>query len=156
MSKKPRPKKHYRPRAVAVPPYLATLKAYDNGIDHRENDRIFLLRIANRTASENDALIHVRLFQVAWLLAARMKEAKSLRECLREGILSIGYYSDPEGKLEFTSREFETLSTAVEVCRQIIENSGSVERAQAMNAVMSGRVEVGIDGKAVTDDEVRL
>lgn len=85
-----------------------------------------------------------------------MKDAKTLREWLQEGILSIGYYSDPEGKLEFTSREFENLSTAVEVCRQIIENSSSVERAQAMIAVMSGRVLAGIDGNAVTDDEVRL
>ena len=38
MSKKPRTKKRYHPRAVAVPPYLASLDTYDNGIDHRDED----------------------------------------------------------------------------------------------------------------------
>ena len=79
MSKKPRPKKRYRPRAVAVPPYLASLDTYDNGFDHREDDRIFLLQVANRTVDCEDLFTRVRMMQAAWLLASRVEDAKTLR-----------------------------------------------------------------------------
>lgn len=155
MSKK-RPKKHYRPRAVAVPPFLATMQSFGDNVDHRENDRVYLLRVANRTATEEDGLIHVRLMQVAWILAARMENARALRECLRDGILAVGYYSDPKGELEFTQEHFEQLSAAVETCRGILDNSGHLERAQAMTAVLDKNVLVGVDDKPVTDGEIRL
>lgn len=156
MSKKPRSKKHYRPRAVAVPPYLATLNTYEDGIDHRDEDRVFLLRVANRTVDEAALVIHCRLFQTAWLLAAKMEDAKVLRECMGGGLEAIGAYLAPDREAEFTPQEFERLSEAVETCRSILEMSGHVERAQAMAAVLSDKVSVGIDGKPVTDGEILL
>lgn len=156
MSKKPRPKKRYRPRAVAVPPYLASLNTYDDGIDHREDDRVFLLQVANRTVDEEDLFTHVRLMQVAWLLASRMEDAKNLRECLHEAILAIGAYVDADRETVFTPERFEALRAGTELCRSILENSGHVERAQAMAAVLNGNVTVGFDGKPITNEEVRL
>ena len=50
MSKKPRPKKKYRPHAVAVPHYLNSLTSDVNRRhDARDEDRVFLLQVANRT-----------------------------------------------------------------------------------------------------------
>lgn len=156
MSKKPRTKKRYHPRAVAVPPYLASLDTYDNGIEHREEDRVFLLQVANRTVDYEDLFTHVRMMQVAWLLSSRMEDAKSLRECLREAILAIGAYIDDDREKVFTPERFEALREGTELCRSILENSGHVERAQAVAAVLKGTVTVGFDDSSVSDDEIRL
>lgn len=156
MSKKPRTKKRYHPRAVAVPPYLASLDTYDNGIDHREDDRIFLLQVANRTVDCDDLFTHVRMMQATWLLASRMEDAKSLRECLHEAILAIGAYVDDDREKVFTPERFEALRAGTELCRSIFENSGHVERAQAVAAVLKGDVTVGFDDKPITDEEIRL
>lgn len=156
MSKKPRPKKHYRPRAISVPPYLASLGHFENAGKYRDHDRSFLLRVANRTADEEDIVIHLRLIQAAWLLATRMENTQSLRASLQSGIPVLNACADGEKADPVTPEMIDVLARSVETARGIIENSGHVERLQAMQAVVSGRVTVGIDNKAVTDEEVRL
>ena len=91
MSKKPRPKKKYRPRAVAVPAYLNSLSSdVDHGKDAREEDRVFLLQVANRTVEKGDLALYGRIMQIAWVLAAQMERAKELRQCLYNGLAAIG------------------------------------------------------------------
>ncbi len=51
---------------------------------------------------------------------------------------------------------FEGLSQATEVARDILENSGEIERAQAGAAVLSGRVKFESDADKITDREVVL
>ena len=64
MSKKPRPKKKYRPRAVAVPTYINSLSSdVDHGKDAREEDRVFLLQVANRTVEKVDLAMYGRIMQ---------------------------------------------------------------------------------------------
>lgn len=83
MSQKPRPKKKYRPRAVAVPAYLNSLSSdVDRGRDARDEDRVFLLQVANRTVEKVDLALYGRILQIAWVLAAKMERAKELRQCL--------------------------------------------------------------------------
>ena len=66
MSKKPRPKKKYRPRAVAVPTYINSLSSdVDHGKDAREEDRVFLLQVANRTVEKVDLAMYGRIMQIA-------------------------------------------------------------------------------------------
>lgn len=155
MSKKPRAKKHYRPRAVFVPPMLSTLKDPSLTEKAKEEDRVFLLRVANRTADSQEIVVYGRIMQVAWVLAAKMENAVQLREMLREGLRSMGAYLS-ENHVEFSPNDFETLSESVEIARDILENSGQIERAQAMSAVLSGRADVGLDEKKINGDEVFL
>ena len=73
MSKKPRPKKKYRPRAVAVPHYLNSLTTdVDRSHDARDEDRVFLLQVANRTVEKVDLAMYGRIMQIAWVLAAKV------------------------------------------------------------------------------------
>lgn len=155
MSKKPRPKKHYRPRAVFVPPMLSTLKIPELSKNAREEDRVFLLRVANRTAADDEIVLYGRLMQVAWVLAAKMENAVQLREAFREGLRSMGAYLS-EDHVEFNAEYFDTLTVAVEAARDVLENSGQIERAQAMAAVLSGKLDVGLDSGKINGEEVFL
>ena len=153
MSQKPRPKKKYRPRAVAVPAYLNSLSSdVDRGRDARDEDRVFLLQVANRTVEKVDR----RILQIAWVLAAKMERAKELRQCLYDGLVAIGCYIDEKPKIPFDDEMFEELSQATEIARDILENSGEIERAQAGAAVLSGRVKFESDVDKITDREVVL
>ena len=140
MSKKPRQKKKYHPRRIAVPSYIAAL---DDSIGQtqeqgRSEDRLFLLRIANRTADDDDLVLHCQMLRAAWLLAERMEDAKTIRNCLYEGIEAIGAYLSPKIS-DFSELYFERLSEAIEVCCSVLENSGKIERAQAMASVLENR-----------------
>lgn len=140
MSKKPRPKKKYRPRLLSVPSYIA---AMDDSIGRtqaqgRLDDQTFLLRIANRTAEQGDLVLSCQMMRAAWLLAERMDEAKTIRECLFNGVEALGAYLS-EGHKEFTDAYFEKLSQATDVARSVFENASRIERAQAMTAVMDDR-----------------
>lgn len=157
MSQKTRPKKKYRPRAVAVPAYLNSLSSdVDRGRDARDEDRVFLLQVANRTVEKVDLALYGRILQIAWVLAAKMERAKELRQCLYDGLVAIGCYIDEKPKTPFNDEMFEGLSQATEVARDILENSGEIERAQAGAAVLSGRVKFESDADKITDREVVL
>lgn len=157
MSKKPRPKKKYRPHAVAVPHYLNSLTSDVNrSHDARDEDRVFLLQVANRTVEKVDLAMYGRILQIAWVLAAKMERAKELRQCLYDGLVAIGCYIDEKPKTPFNDEMFEGLSRATEVARDILENSGEIERAQAGAAVLSGRVKFESDADKITDREVVL
>ena len=140
MSRKPRPKKKYQPRRIAVPSYVANLDPSIGEIQEkgRSEDRLFLLRIANRTAGNDDLVLHCQLLRAAWLLAEKMKDTETIKHCLFEGIEAIGAYlsKDPT---DFTDQYFEKLSQAMEVCRSIFENSGKLERMHTMEAVLENR-----------------
>lgn len=153
MSQKPRPKKKYRPRAVAVPAYLTDV---DRGRDARDEDRVFLLQVANRTVEKVDLALYGRILQIAWVLAAKMERAKELRQCLYNGLAAIGSYVAEEPKIPFDDEMFEELSQATEVARDILENSGEIERAQAAAAVMSGRIKFESDVDKINDREMVL
>ena len=103
MSKKLRQKKQYRPRAVSVPPMLSTLKLPKLTADAREEDRVFLLRMANGTAENDEVVLYSRFMQVAWILAVKMENPVQIREAFREGLRAMGAYL-AEGHLEFTPR----------------------------------------------------
>lgn len=118
MSKKPRPKKKYRPRAVAVPTYLNSLSSdVDHGKDARDEDRVFLLQVANRTVEKVDLAMYGQILQIAWVLAAKMDRAKELRQCLYSGLAAIGCYVAEKPKIPFDDEMFEELSQATEVAR---------------------------------------
>jgi len=51
---------------------------------------------------------------------------------------------------------FEELSLATEVARDILENSGEIERAQAGAAVFSGRVKFESEADKITGWEMVL
>lgn len=51
---------------------------------------------------------------------------------------------------------FEELSLATEVARDILENSGEIERAQAGAAVLSGRVKFESEADKITGWEMVL
>lgn len=140
MSKKPRPKKKYHQRRIAVPSYIAAMDATVGKTQERgrSEDRLFLLRIANRTADHNDLILHCQMFRAAWLLAERMDDDKTIRNCLYDGIEAIGAYLSPTIS-DFSELYFERLSQASEVCRSVLENSGKIERAQAMTTVLENR-----------------
>ena len=97
-----------------------------------------------------------RILQIAWVLAAKMERAKELRQCLYDGLVAIGCYVDEKPKIPFDDEMFEGLSQATEVARDILENSGEIERAQAGAAVLSGRVKFESDADKITDREVVL
>ena len=157
MSKKPRPKKKYRPHAVAVPHYLNSLTSDVNrSHDARDEDRVFLLQVANRTVERVDLALYGRILQIAWVLASKMERAKELRQCLYSGLAAIGCYVAEKPKIPFDDEMFEELSQATEVARDILENSGEIERAQAAAAVMSGRVRFESDADKITGREVFL
>lgn len=157
MSKKLRPKKKYRPRAVAVPHYLNSLTSdIDRSHDARDEDRVFLLQVANRTVEKIDLAMYGRIMQIAWVLAAKMERAKELRQCLYNGLVVIGCYISEKPKIPFDDGMFEELSQATEVARDILENSGEIERAQAGAAVLSGRVKFESDADKINDREMVL
>lgn len=157
MSKKPRPKKKYRPHAVAVPHYLNSLTSDVNrSHDARDEDRVFLFQVANRTVERVDLALYGRILQIAWVLASKMERAKELRQCLYSGLAAIGCYVAEKPKIPFDDEMFEELSQATEVARDILENSGEIERAQAGAAVLSGRVKFESDADKITDREVVL
>ena len=155
MSKKTRQKKQYRPRAVSVPPMLSTLKLPKLTADAREEDRVFLLRMANGTAENDEVVLYSRFIQVAWILAAKMENSVQIREAFREGLRAMGAYLS-EGHLEFTSEFLNVLTVSVEAARDVLENSGQIERAQAMAAVLSGKLDVGLDSGNINGEEVFL
>lgn len=140
MSKKSRPKKKYHQRRIAVPSYIAAMDASVGKTQERgrSEDRLFLLRIANRTADQDDLILHCQMFRAAWLLAERMDDDKTIRTCLYEGIEAIGAYLSPNLP-DFADKYFENLSQAMEVCRSVLENSGKIERVQAMATVSENR-----------------
>ena len=93
MSKKPSPKKKYGPRAVAVPHYLNSLTSdVDRSHDARDENRVFLLQVANRTVEKKDLAMYGRIMQITWVLAAKMERAKELRQCLYNGLVAFGCY----------------------------------------------------------------
>lgn len=69
---------------------------------------------------------------------------------------TCGCYIDEKPKTPFNDEMFEGLSQATEVARDILENSGEIERAQAGAAVLSGRVKFESDADKITDREVVL
>lgn len=148
MSKKPRPKKKYRPRAVAVPPFLNSLDALSEeekpSEDLAEKDRIFLLQVANRTIDRKDLAIHCQVLRAAWILADKMEHTDELRQSLVDGIVAIGSYLSEDQKA-FTSESFEMLSIAVETCRAVLNASGRMERAQALAAAFEDRVNIKLE-----------
>ena len=155
MSKKPSPKKKYGPRAVAVPHYLNSLTSdVDRSHDARDENRVFLLQVANRTVEKKDLAMYGRIMQITWVLAAKMERAKELRQCLYNGLAAIGSYVAEEPKIPFDDEMFEELSQATEVARDILENSGEIERAQAAAAVMSGRIKFESDVDKINDREL--
>lgn len=78
MSKKPSPKKKYGPRAVAVPHYLNSLTSdVDRSHDARDENRVFLLQVANRTVEKKDLAMYGRIMQITWVLAAKMERAQA-------------------------------------------------------------------------------
>lgn len=157
MSKKPRPKKHYRPHAITVPSFLGSLNARNRRPEEEaeEDDRLFCLRIANRTAPKADIAAYCQFLQIAWLLAARMENAKALRELLNDGLQALEDYLVLDAET-VPSSLVANLTEAVETGRQIYNNAGDLERSQAIKAVMTRRVKVGLDGAPITDEEVRL
>lgn len=157
MSKKPSPKKKYGPRAVAVPHYLNSLTSdVDRSHDARDENRVFLLQVANRTVEKKDLAMYGRIMQIAWVLAAKMERAKELRQCLYNGLVAIGCYIAEKPKIPFDDKMFEELSLATEVARDILENSGEIERAQAGAAVFSGRVKFESEADKITGWEMVL
>ena len=167
MSKKPSPKKKYGPRAVAVPHYLNSLTSdVDRSHDARDENRIFLLQVANRTVEKKDLAMYGRIMQITWVLAAKMERAKvlaakmerakELRQCLYNGLVAIGCYIAEKPKIPFDDKMFEELSLATEVARDILENSGEIERAQAGAAVLSGRVKFESEADKITGWEMVL
>lgn len=86
----------------------------------------------------------VQLLRAAWVLAEKMESTKELRQCLVDGIVAIGTYLSEDHK-EFTPECFEMLSTAIETCRAIMQATGRIERAQAMAAVLDGRVNIKLE-----------
>ena len=146
MSKKPRPKKKYRPRAVSVPPYLNSFETQDQSNLGTDHDRTFLLQVANRTVDESELALQCRLMQAAWLLAENMENTKELRKAIFEGISAVGAYLSDDHQ-EFTQEAFEMLAIGVDTCRAILQTASRLERTQAMAAVLSGREKnVGIEG----------
>ena len=97
-----------------------------------------------------------QILQIAWVLAAKMDRAKELRQCLYSGLAAIGCYVAEKPKIPFDDEMFEELSQATEVARDIQENSGEIERAQAAAAVMSGRVKFESDVDKINDREMVL
>ena len=146
MSKKPSPKKKYGPRAVAVPHYLNSLTSdVDRSHDARDENRVFLLQVANRTVEKKDLAMYGRIMQITWVLAAKMERAKELRQCLYNGLVAIGCYIAEKPKIPFDDKMFEELSLATEVARDILENSGEIERAGWCGCLF-GACEVRVGG----------
>lgn len=61
-----------------------------------------------------------------------------------DGIVAIGTYLSEDHK-DFTQESFEMLSTAIETCRAIMQATGRIECAQAMAAVLDGRVNIKLE-----------
>ena len=59
-------------------------------------------------------------------------------------------------KIPFDDKMFEELSLATEVARDILKNSGEIERAQAGAAVLSGRVKFESEADKITGWEMVL
>lgn len=127
---------------MAVPPYLGAMKIGTRH-DHEAEDRVFLLRAANKTADSTEIVKYLEILQCAWVLASSMAESQVLRTCLKHGVQALDKYLDPEGK-EFDQASFEALAQSVEVCRDIIEHAGQLERDQAFLAVVSGKVDLSV------------
>ena len=144
MPKKPRNKRSYRPRLLSVPPYLAGRACFVENSEHQNEDRCFLLRIANRTADEAEVLRRVRQIQAAWVVASRMEETESLRRTLLSGILLLDTYLNPQNSETIPAEALDLLCRSVDTARAVWENTGHLERMQAMNAVINGRIAVGM------------
>lgn len=78
------------------------------------------------------------------------------RSCGNRKLAAIGSYVAEEPKIPFDDEMFEELSQATEVARDILENSGEIERAQAAAAVMSGRIKFESDVDKINDREMVL
>ena len=128
------------PDTVAVPTYLNSLRSdIDRSHDARDEDLVFFLQVANRTVEKIGLAMYGRIMQIAWVLAAKMEQAKELRQCLYNGLAAIGSYIAEKPQIPFDDEVFEELSPAMVVARDILENSGEIKRAQAGAAVSSGR-----------------
>lgn len=139
MPKTTRPKKRRRPRLITAPPFLADC-SFKKDSDRRGEDRSFLLRIANRTADKTEVLWYVRQIQAAWVLASRMEKTQELRRSLLCGILLLDTYLNPQNTDTIPPEALDLLCRSVETARAVWENAEHLERMQAMNAVISGRV----------------
>ena len=142
LSKKPRPKKKYKPRKISISPFVAQIGLMcqsEKQEDASFEDQIFLLQMANHTVSEKDLVLQCQVFRAANVLADRMVEAKDLKDCLFKGIEAIGAYLSPDHE-EFDKERFEDLAQAVEVTRTIFNHCGTIERIQAMQAVMHEKI----------------
>lgn len=84
-----------------------------------------------------------------------MENAKALRELLNDGLQALEDYLVLDAET-VPSSLVANLTEAVETGRQIYNNAGDLERSQAIKAVMTRRVKVGLDGAPITDEEVRL
>ena len=109
MSKKPRPKKKYHPRAVSVPPYLNSIQSQDQSNFGTDHDRTFLLQVANRTVDESELALQCRLMQAAWLLADNMENTKELRQSIFDGIAAVGAYLSDDPLLSKLKCGMETV-----------------------------------------------
>lgn len=148
MSKKPRSKKKYKPRKISVSPFITHIETMfklddEKDCEHPFEDEIFLLQIVNRTVSNKDLVLQGQVFRTARLLASRMNDSEVLKERLYKGIEAVGAYLSP-GHEEFTQERYEDLADAVETARAILTNSGQLERLQAMQAVIEGKVKDGL------------
>lgn len=144
-------------QSPALPPLPEFLQEHPvRTVKQNGEDRAFLLQVANRTVEKVDLAMYGRILQIAWVLAAKMERAKELRQCLYDGLVAISCYIDEKPKTPFNDEMFEGLSQATEVARDILENSGEIERTQAGAAVLSGRVKFESDADKITDREVVL
>lgn len=148
MSKKPRPKKKYKPRKISVSPFVTQMETMFKldtapACEASFEDQIFLLQVANRTVSSKDLALQCQVFRTARLLATRMNESEALRQCLYKGIEAVGTYLSPD-HIEFTQERYEDLADAVETTRAIFAKCGKFERLQAMQAVVQGKVNDGL------------
>ena len=143
MSKKKRPKKKYNARTLAIPAYLSTLDPDLGKPDSvaRFKDQTFLMKIANQTASIEDVFVQQQVFQTAWILAERMDSTEAIRRALSEGMRALATYmvKDPQTEVE---DHFDCLCTTVDLCREVLETSGEVERLLALDAVLTGKVKM--------------
>ena len=142
MSKKKRAKKKYHARALAIPPYLSSLDSDLGRPDPvaRSKDQSFLLKIANQTASIEDVFVQQQVFQTAWILAERMDSTEAIRRVLSEGMRVLAAYMvQPQTEIY---DHFDCLCTTVDLCREVLETSGEVERLLALDAVLTGKVKL--------------
>lgn len=85
--------------------------------------------------------VQQQVFQTAWILAERMDSTEAIRSALSEGMRALATYmvKDPQTEVE---DHFDCLCTTVDLCREVLETSGEVERLLALDAVLTGKVKM--------------